>query len=169
MSVDDQRDGRALFLTLVEEYSGKYDDGAVAMTAQDAMTLDMYTDLGPFRASWRKNNRAYLDSTGSAVLAGMQRRQLLETLRPHTHATTRDPPRAHGALAGLHSALMTKTLMTEQIFNELTIACNALAASDVDVLAGNKVGTDFILSAATTQGTKTCQSCHGRGTVEIIT
>ena len=93
MSVGDQRDGRTLFLILVEEYSGKCDDRAVAMAAQDAMALNMYTDTGEFRANWQRNNRAYLDSTGSEVLEGMQRRQILEALRPHTHTHTHDRQR----------------------------------------------------------------------------
>ena len=74
MSVDDQQDGRALFLILMEEYGGNHDDGAVAMVTQDAIALNTYTGIGPFRAARQKNNRAYLGSTGSAVPAGMQRR-----------------------------------------------------------------------------------------------
>ena len=110
MSTEDQQFGRALFLILVEEYGGKYDDDAVAMAAQDAMVLNTHTGLGPFRADWQTNNRAYIDSTGSAVPPGMQRRQFLEALRPHTYAATRDPPRAPDALSGMHTALMAKTL-----------------------------------------------------------
>ena len=40
MSTEDQQFGRALFLILVEEYGGKYDDDAVAMAAQDAVALN---------------------------------------------------------------------------------------------------------------------------------
>ena len=51
MSAGDQRDGRALFLTPVEEYSEKYDDGAAAMTTQGAIALNMYTGIGQYRAN----------------------------------------------------------------------------------------------------------------------
>ena len=74
MSAEDQQDGRALFLILVEEYGGEHDDGTVAMAVRGAMALNMCTGIGPFRAAWQKNNRAYLDSTGSAVPTGMRRR-----------------------------------------------------------------------------------------------
>ena len=59
------------------------------MAAQDVMALNTHTGAGSFRATWQKNNRAYLDSTGSAVPAGMQRRQFLEALRTHTHTGLR--------------------------------------------------------------------------------
>ena len=72
----------------------------------------------------------------------MRRRQFLETLQPHAHWTTGDPPRAPEALSGLHSALMTKELTSEQMLGEFKVACNALTASGVDVFAGNKGGTD---------------------------
>ena len=58
MSAEDQRDGRTLFPTFVEEYGGKYDDGAVAMVAQDAIALNTHTELGPFRADQQRNNHA---------------------------------------------------------------------------------------------------------------
>ena len=61
---------------------------------------------------------------------------------------------------------MTKELTPEQMLGELTTARNALTASGADVLAGNKGGTDFFLSVATTQGAKTCDSCNGRCTIE---
>ena len=48
MSAGDQRDGLTLFTTLVEEYGGKYDGGAVAMAAQDETALNTHTGLGPF-------------------------------------------------------------------------------------------------------------------------
>ena len=54
MSAEDQRDGRTLFLTPVEEYGGKYDNGAAAMAAQDVIALNTYTGLGPFRADWQR-------------------------------------------------------------------------------------------------------------------
>ena len=166
MGVDDQEDGRTMLLSLVEEHGVKYDGGAVAMAALDAMALNTYMGIGPFRADWQRNNRAYFDSTGSAIPLAMQRRQFLEVMRTHAHATTRDPPRGLEALAGLHSALMAKTLTPEQMFGELTTACNALTASGVDVFAGNKVGTDLVLPAVIPRGTGTCESCNGRGTVE---
>ena len=50
MNSGDLRDGRMMLLLLVEEYSGKHDDGAVAMAAQDEIALNMFTGLGPFRA-----------------------------------------------------------------------------------------------------------------------
>ena len=196
MSVDDQEDGRKMFMVLAGEYGGKYDDDAVAMAVLDAMALSTHMGLGPFRADWQKNDRAYLDSTGFAVPLAMQRRQFLEAMRTHAHATTRDPPRGHEALAGLHSALMAKTLRTHAhattrdplrghealaglhsalmaktltpgpMLGELTTACNALTASGVDVFAGNKVGSDLVLSAATARGMRTCESCNGCGTAE---
>ena len=92
-------------------YGGKHDDGAVAMAAQSAMALNTYTDIGPFLATWQKNNCAYLDSTGPVVPAGMQRRQFPEALRTHARGTTRDPPRAPEAMSGLHSALMAEELI----------------------------------------------------------
>ena len=36
------------------------------------------------------------------------------------------------------------------------------------MFAGNKVGTDLALPAATARGTKTCESCNGRDTTEAI-
>ena len=54
------------------------------------------------------------------------------------------------------------------MLGEPTIACNALTASGADVFAGNKVGADLVLSAVTTQGTKTCDLCNGRGIIETI-
>ena len=167
MSIEDQQDGHALFLIPVEEYCGKYDDGAIAMAALDVTALNTYTGLELFRADWQKNNRAYLGSTGSAVPPGMQRRQFLEALRTHANAAIRDPPRAPEALAGLHLALMAETLTPEQMLGELTIARNALTASGVDVFAGDNVGADLVLSAATARGTNTYESCNGRGTVEL--
>ena len=109
-------------LTLVEEYGGKHDDGVVAMATQDAIALNTHTGLGPFRADCQRNNGAYLDPTGSAVPVGMQLPQFLEALRPHAHATTIDLPRAPEAMAGLHSALVARTLTPEQMLGELTIA-----------------------------------------------
>ena len=61
---------------------------------------------------------------------------------------------------------MAKELTPEQMLGKLTIACNPLTASGVDVFAGNKVGTDLVLPAATTQGAKACESCNGRGIIE---
>ena len=52
------------------------------------------------------------------------------------------------------------------MLGELTIACNALTASGADVFAGNKGGTGLILSAAATQGAKTCESGNGRSIIE---
>ena len=52
------------------------------------------------------------------------------------------------------------------MLGEPTIACNALTASGADVFAGNKVGADLVLSAVTTQGANTCESCNGRGIIE---
>ena len=92
MSVGNQEDGRRMFLFLEEEHGGKYDDDAVAMAALDAMASNTYMGLGPFQADRQKNNRAYLDSTGFAARLAMQRREFLETMRTHAHATTRDPP-----------------------------------------------------------------------------
>ena len=51
MGTGGQRGGRILFLILVEEYSGKYYDDAVAMAVQDAIMLSTYTGLGPFRVA----------------------------------------------------------------------------------------------------------------------
>ena len=96
----------------------------------------------------------------------MRRRQFLEAMRTHAHATTRDPPRGPGALAGLHSALMFKTLMPEHMLSELTTAYNALTASGANVSAGNKVETYLVLSAATARGMGTCESCNGSGAAE---
>ena len=48
MSTEDQQDGRALILILVEEYGGKHDDGAVAMAIQDTVAFNAYTGAGPF-------------------------------------------------------------------------------------------------------------------------
>ena len=90
MSVDNQEDGRTRLLTLVEEYGGKYDNGAVAMVALGAMAFNTHIGLGPFRADWQKNDRAYLDSTGFAVPLAMQRLQFLEGMIIQSHATTRD-------------------------------------------------------------------------------
>ena len=64
---------------------------------------------------------------------------------------------------------MAKTLTPEQMLGELTRAHNALTASGVDVFGENKAGTDLVLSATTARGTRTCESCNGRGTVEAIT
>ena len=166
MSTGDQQDGRALLLVLVEACGDKYDDGVVVMAAQDAIALNTYTGLGPFRVDWQRNNSAFLDSTGSAVPAGLQRRQFLEALRLRAHAATRDPPRAPEALAGLHSALIAKTLAPEPMLGELTTACNALTTSGVDVLTSNKTRVDVIMSATTTQGGKACKACNGRGIAE---
>ena len=55
------------------------------------------------------------------------------------------------------------------MLGELTVACNALTASGTDVFAGNKGGTDLVLSAATTQGAQTRGSCSGRGAIETTT
>ena len=167
VSTEDQQDSRELCLIFMKECGGKHDDGAVAMVAQGVMALNMYKGAGPFRVAWQKNNSAYLDSTGSAVPVGMQRRQFLEALRTHAHWTTRNPPRTSEALSGLYSVLITNELTPEQMLGELTIACNALTAFGVDVPAGRKGGTDLVLSAATTQGMRTCDSCNGRGTIEL--
>ena len=48
MSTEDQQDGYALFLILVEEYGGKHGDGAVVMAAQDAMAHNTHMGIGPF-------------------------------------------------------------------------------------------------------------------------
>ena len=61
---------------------------------------------------------------------------------------------------------MAKELTPGQMLGELMVVCNALTASGVDVPADNKRGADLVLSAATTQGTKTCDSCNGRGIIE---
>jgi hypothetical protein len=61
---------------------------------------------------------------------------------------------------------MAKALTPEQMLGELTTSCNALTASGVNVFAGNKAGTDLVLSAATARGTRTCESCNGRGAIE---
>ena len=83
--------------------------------------------------------------------------------------TTRNPPRALEALPGLRRALMAKELTPGQMLGELMVVCNALTASGVDVPADNKRGADLVLSAATTQGAKICDSYNGRGTIETIT
>ena len=48
----------------------------------------------------------------------------------------------HEALAGLHSTPTAQMLTPEQMFDELTIACNALTASGAGVFAGNKARQD---------------------------
>ena len=67
---------------------------------------------------------------------------------------------------GLHSALVANELTPEQMLGGLTIACNALTASGADAPIGSKDGVELALSAATTQGTRICDSCNGRGTIE---
>ena len=61
---------------------------------------------------------------------------------------------------------MAKTLTPAQMLGELTITCSALTASGVDVFAGDKAGTDLVLSAATAQGATMCESCNGRSAIE---
>ena len=41
-SCDDLQDDRQMFLLLVEKYSGKHDDDASAMAAQDTIALNTY-------------------------------------------------------------------------------------------------------------------------------
>ena len=45
-------------LDLVEEYGGIHDDGAVATAALDAMALNTYVWIGPFKADWLRKYRA---------------------------------------------------------------------------------------------------------------
>ena len=71
MNSYDLRDGQAMFLIIVKEYSGKHDDGAVTMAAQDAIAFNTFTGLGPFSAAWKRNQRAYFDSMGSYITATM--------------------------------------------------------------------------------------------------
>ena len=61
---------------------------------------------------------------------------------------------------------MAKMLTPEQVLGGVTTECNALTAPGVDVFAGNRVGADLVLSAATARGTRTRELCNGRGTVE---
>ena len=52
------------------------------------------------------------------------------------------------------------------MFEERTIACNALTAYGVGAFAGNKIRQDLVLPTVTTQGEKRHETCNGRGVVE---
>ena len=63
MSYDRPPGGQAIFLIFVEEYSSSNDDDAMASAAQDAIALNSFSGLGPFRSAWSRNKQAYLDAT----------------------------------------------------------------------------------------------------------
>ena len=74
---------RSDFLIPMQEYSGSNDGGATALAAQDAIALNSFVGLDPFRPAWKRNKQTCFDTTGSEVPEVKQRRQVLaiEALR----------------------------------------------------------------------------------------